>query len=214
MCVFCLCLCLWFLDIVPASMFGCVVIDSWTLYLPACVVVKVADACHAALCVFHHLGKLLINVWWPSLLFLAFPSVLLTFLLQTNWLLIDHNLAIWQLTFWTFDFNTQSDNLSLSNWTFGFNPPQSDNLFRGNWTFDINPPKSDNLTLDNLNFWLLTFDPPQSDKSWLHGYQVLSPGGSRGYHLWPGCEKIFESKLEKKSFFLSKPSCIFAFITY
>ena len=37
-------------------------VDSWTLYLPACVVVKVADACHAALCVFHHLGKLLINV--------------------------------------------------------------------------------------------------------------------------------------------------------
>ena len=149
MCGFCLCLCLWFLDIVPASMFGCVVIDSWTLYLPACVVVKVADACHAALCVFHHLGKLLINIWWPSLIFLAFSSVLLTFLLQTNWLLTDHKLANWLLTIWTFDF-----------------------------------------------------DPPQSDKSWLHGCQVLSPRGSRGYHLWPGREIIFESKWVKKVSFV------------
>ena len=52
----------WLCGCVVVWLCGCVVIDFWTLYLPACVVVKVADACHAALCVFHHLGKLLINV--------------------------------------------------------------------------------------------------------------------------------------------------------
>ena len=123
MCGFCLCLCLWFLDIVPASMFGCVVV--WLCgyrfldIVPASMCGCQSGRClpRSSLCVSSPWKAL--EKWMMTFIFIfgfSFSTNLLFFFRQTDFSQTiswqsDH--WLWPTTIWQSD-SRQSELLTLT----------------------------------------------------------------------------------------------------